>query len=357
VARPERLEHEGFANASRARCRLYALSLGLACAISVVCRGAAAQSGTPLRVLVAEGACADANHIQGRMRAHNPEQTFTSAEQPAALTLRFSFTPQHNAITGRLSLGTSEGPTEQAREIVGSSCAEVVEALVLVALVLVESVASNDQGAALVVTTPPVETQPVVEPGPIVRAVEEPEVDGLHVRILMAAGAGFVAGQLPRAAGRVQLGAGLELMRRADAVLASARLVGAFSDAGRVTTAMQQSTFWSLTGRLELAGPRLAFRWLGADACALLELGRVQAVVQRAGPDQTAHAQWLAAGGLARVFASLPRHLRLEFEFGVFARLRPAEFRFERVDGSLAGVWRFPAWGLQTAIGVALPFS
>jgi hypothetical protein len=348
------MRQAGFAYATRARSLLWRFLLSLLCALHLAPKTAAAEPGPALRVVVAQDTCGEAPAIEARLRAHNPEQIFADPGAQAALTLHLAFAPRGKTIAGRLRLEVGTSPVEDVREIVGSSCAEVVEALVLVGLVLIEGATSSQSEAVAPAPTTAVAPDPVAAATTLEPAPADPALDAPHVRWLAAASGAFIVGQLPRGAGRAQLGPGLELVRGTAAVLMSVRLLGAFSYAGQVTVATTPSTFWSLGGRLELAGPRLAWRWLGAEAAGTFELGRLQGVAERAGADHTGHAQWLSLGGLVRASAGLSRLVRLELELGFFGRLRAAEFHFEQVDGSSAGVWRVPPWGFQTALGIAL---
>jgi hypothetical protein len=333
---------------SKPKVRLATLGITALCWLSFC---SAALATPPLRVSVDTNECATAGQIDARLLAQDPALKLARDDEPGALDAHFGLERTKGAVVGRLTLRSEGSPEMEPRAVQGESCEEVLEALVLVTLVLAEEAKAADQGDG-------VRAEPTA-PAPrafsiVVGARADPERKRSQLSI--AAGLGAIQGVVPGVGLRPHVTSGLELTDAREQVMASLRLSLALAltrklaeeEAGR-------AEFWSFSARLDGCGPRLGRNW-SVEGCATFELGRLQASGTGTDHDASPHAQWLAAGGLARLLVPLQERLRLELELGVFARLRQAQFYFVGSDGSPQSAFELEPWGLAGALGLGWSF-
>src|SRR5947209_8250423 len=100
---------------------------------------ASAQEARPVRVdYDAPASCPDRARFVARVRARTPRVTIAD---DASTTLRARITLRDRGFAGEIAL--VEGGHETQRRVAGESCAEVVEALALIAAVAVDATAST----------------------------------------------------------------------------------------------------------------------------------------------------------------------------------------------------------------------
>lgn len=315
----------------------------LALAIGLVSGAARGQTGVApgsLRYSASSG-CPD----EAAFRAQLASRLNAPVETKSGLSLFVEVAvaePSHGTLVVVDATGTSV-----RREVDGATCDEVVDAIALMAAVLLEGRSEPGVQSA----EPPMPTPPRTPPrGVVARDVDSrPTASPASVPLGWAVGAHAVllGGVAPSLAAGVRAMAELGI-DRPGVFRPALRLSFAWTARTSAPTAVSNTHLSFLSGRAEACPLRLEGAHAALVPCATFDLGRIAV-----DPGTGSRARlWLAPGIVARATWSVTRFLDLEVEGGLAFPLLRYHFFFEPEPQ----VYRVPAVGGTGGLGAAFRF-
>jgi hypothetical protein len=314
-----------------------------ALAIVLVPAAAVAASSRAVRVEIeAPGACADEGRFVARLRARAPGLTVAT---DAGRVVRVRTAARDHRVEGEVTL--VEGGREARRHVTGDSCAEVVDALALIAALALDhatppstnetepsppaaterATIAGDAGAdAAPAATPPPPATPPSEVRPPVRGAAPP-VSGTAApahdssrswRASIGAHAGLTAGVAPDPilSAPVFLEVARALRGDGARVAPAIRMRFERSGSGAVTVPGGGAHFTWTTGSVELCPLTWSRGQLELRPCARLEAGVLAGAGLAVTPERSEARPWVSGGAVGRARLGIAGPLFLELEGG-----------------------------------------
>ncbi|MFZ5895659.1 MAG: hypothetical protein ACOY0T_31670 [Myxococcota bacterium] len=260
-------------------------------------------------------------------------------------------------------------PQGGARQLQSASCGELVQALALVAAVVLKEDAEKKDGekvdaessapaavAPAVVVAPAPQAAPPSSP---IARTEQPPTKlprpsvGAHWLLSARLGANLETGALPNASVGPRLTLGGEWMFTRNSGVALA-LSAALPSTQTVSVEQVEATFRFAAVRLESYAAQQLTSWLAAQAGAFFELGRLRGT-SNVDPTAEGLSPWRAAGLLARGKLRLFRPFWFHASAGVVLPLTRSSFWVDRqVPAERILLHRVASSGLTAEIGVSV---
>ncbi len=356
LTRSTRLTHDGVPTVVPILSALLAIGLSLATA------SASAQASLAFRVESrTEATCPAADQFARQLRARTPLVRPAFPDEPA-LDLQIEISASGPGLVGRLTLREPSRATT-VREVPGASCSEIVNALALIAAVLIDPGASSELGDGSAEDPPPPAAQPPPRPIP----AEPAPVRPLERRPAASRrdGAAAAAPASERWWMGVGFGAGVEsaptpvpaAALSADAVAS----VRSWLWVGAAVLHAQGVTLWTPagSGSISWTAARLQgcpLRWpasgrLALRPCALFEAGQLGATGERTVDRQTVRVPWWSTGAGVVLTASLVERLSLVGHGGAVLPWRRERFYFAP-DSAENTAFRVPVVGAHGRLGL-----
>jgi hypothetical protein len=332
--------------------------------VSVICamllaapRAAAQDGGEPISLRYrAPSTCPDQDAFLARLRERAPlARPASSAER--ARVVEITIEAGAPGSRGTLRITDLDG-RHAAREVTAVDCADVVQALALIAAIALDPKAGAKAAPDAPASRPPSPGVAGVAPGPPPPARHRGDEDatmpapppGTPVRISVGPQLAAVWAAAPQALAGIRLFG--EVAAPGDGVLRPSARVSvmrtlATADGASPTAARFQLTTARMDGCL-VGWPGL----VRVSPCALFEAGVLDATGEQVRDRRTFSAPWLTLGALLRVQTVVGDILVLELEGGVDARLTSYRFYLEP-DATL---YELPRVGATLAAGVGLRF-
>jgi hypothetical protein len=314
---------------------------------------AAAQAPTPFQLSYGtHPGCPTASEFAARISAHTPIARPAAAGE-RALELRVTTAGSERGAHGKLVIVALDGSSSE-RTVEGRDCREVVDALALVAAIVIDpnaqrvvaeppatAVAESAPAAAAAgqtaaTTVPPPERKPAPPPPAPAPAAAPPAPAAppdASDNQPWQAGPSFQAGLVGEGLtpnGGVALLYGIEVVLEREELFApSLRLSGYNVLGNEVTTAIGKARFdWTLA-RVSLCPLRWSVAFLAIRPCALVDVGRLHSEGYDTSRPEEHASFWAALGAAARAEVRPHRILAIEVELGASFPLSNERFFFD----------------------------
>lgn len=340
---------------------------------------ARAEAATPLSYRAPAG-CPG----QQEFRAELERSLAGSARSIDALGFDIAIVAEAEGYRGTLRTAARE-PAEPVREVVDTSCREVVQALAFIAAVLVDpevaehagvlgeapaapEAPASEESATETAEPAPRTTRPATSPRPKQprrsptrsAATRETPAAPEDLSTGTATGSAWAAAVTAGATAESALAPGLRLGPRLGLWLEHGRFgAGAsatFGSSGEITSDGGAAELDWLRGRLEGCAGALASRGVSLHACALFDAGFIDGAGRRAPLTETRRSAWVAPGLLGRGVLRFGRVLGASAELGGFAPLVRPRFLAVAPDGGERVVYQTPSVGFFAGIGLVAYF-
>jgi hypothetical protein len=326
--------------------RRLAFAVGLWCALLT---GALhAQTAPPIAISLdysAPDGCPDANSFRQQVQARTKRVSFA---EPGALAWSIKVAETSGGSRGTLRV-TREKPSKLERSVKASSCAQVVDALALVAALSVDPDASlgpreKPKPAA------PSSAPPPAPSAPKTRAQRGARADATATKLVLGLTLTGRSGIAPQLAWAPRPFVGLNFRSRGGYTWGLS--LSASQARGSATVDLGQADFtWSL-GRLELFPVRASFGNWRLEPALFIEAGQLRARGVAVAPAAEVRRPALLAGALGRVSLLAFELLELEVEGGPIAPIvRDRFYLFESTT-----VFRVPPITGYIGAGVGVEF-